>query len=113
MSALGLAELHLNGKRASESYFLPGWSDYNKRAYYRALDVTSLVKRGPNAFGAVLAEGWYSGYVGYGLLVGYGPHKVGRYLYGKTPALLAQIRVEFEDGTKKTKLEGNQRRPPA
>ena len=102
VSALGLAELHLNGKRASDSYFLPGWSDYNKRAYYRALDVTSLLKRGPNAFGAVLAEGWYSGYVGYGLLVGYGPYKVGRSMYGKTPALLAQIQVEFEDGTKKT-----------
>ena len=102
VSALGLAELHLNGKRASESSFLPGWSDYSKRAYYRALDVTSLLKPGPNAFGAVLAEGWYSGYVGYGLLVGYGPHKVGRSMYGKTPALLAQIQVEFEDGTKKT-----------
>ena len=102
VSALGLAELHLNGKRASESYFLPGWSDYGKRAYYRAVDVTSLLKPGPNAFGAVLAEGWYSGYVGYGLLVGYGPHKVGRYMYGKTPALLAQIQVEFEDGTRKS-----------
>jgi alpha-L-rhamnosidase len=86
---------------ASDAYFLPGWSDYSKRAYYRALDVTALLKPGPNAFGAVLAEGWYSGYVGYGLLVGYGPHKVGRYMYGKTPALMAQIQVEFEDGTKK------------
>jgi alpha-L-rhamnosidase len=102
LSALGLAELHLNGKRASDAYFLPGWSDYHKRAYYRAIDVTALLKPGPNALGAVLAEGWYSGYVGYGLFFGYGPHKTGRSLYGKTPALLAQIQVEFEDGTKKT-----------
>jgi alpha-L-rhamnosidase len=106
VSALGLAELHLNGKSASDSYFLPGWSDYTQRAYYRAIDVTTLLKPGPNALGAVLTEGWYSGYVGYGLLVGYGPYKTGRAMYGKTPALLAQIQVEFEDGTKKTVATG-------
>ena len=42
---------------------------------------------------AILADGWYAGYVGYGLLVGYGPNKVGRYFYGKTPALAVQLAV--------------------
>jgi alpha-L-rhamnosidase len=101
VSALGNAELRFNGKPASAAFFLPGWSDYNQRAYYRAFDVTALLKPGPNAFGAVLTDGWYAGYVGYGLFVGYGPHKTGRSMYGKVPALLAQIEVEFEDGTRK------------
>ncbi len=101
LSALGNAEIRFNGKPASEAFFLPGWSDYHKRAYYRAFDVTALLKPGPNTFGAVLTDGWYSGYVGFGLLVGYGPHKTGRAMYGKTPSLLAQIEVEFEDGTRK------------
>jgi alpha-L-rhamnosidase len=108
LSALGLADLHLNGKSASDAQFLPGWSDYTQRAYYRALDVTALLRPGPNAVGAILTDGWYAGYVGYGLLVGYGPHKTGRSMYGKSPALLAQIQVEFEDGTKKSIGTGKQ-----
>ena len=35
-TALGLFDLHLNGKRISDDYFNPGWTDYRKRVYYRA-----------------------------------------------------------------------------
>lgn len=99
-SALGIAEFHLNGRRVGDDYFAPGWSDYRKRAYYRTYDVTAQVQSGANALGAIVADGWYAGYVGYGLLVGYGPHKVGRYFYGKTPALLAQLELEYADGSR-------------
>lgn len=102
LSALGDAAPSLNGKPASDQYFLPGWSDYRLRAYYRALDVTAHLQPGPNTLGITLADGWYSGYVGPGLLKGYGPHKVGRYYYGKDPAVLAQLVVEFENGNRKT-----------
>jgi len=91
-SALGLYDLYCNGVRVGDAFFQPGWSDYLQRAYYRSHDVSALVRSGgANALGAVVAEGWYSGYVGYGLLVGYGPNKVGRYFDGKTPAFLAQL----------------------
>lgn len=99
-SALGLFELHLNGRRVGDAFFEPGWADYRKRAHYRTHDVTGLLKRGRNRLGAIVAEGWYSGYVGYGLLVGYGPNRVGRYFYGKTPSLLAQLEIEYADGTR-------------
>lgn len=99
-SALGLCQVHLNGTRVANTWFAPGWSDYRKRAYYQACDVTKQVTQGANALGAVVAEGWYSGYVGYGLLVGYGPDRVGRYFYGKTPALLAQLEIEYTDGSR-------------
>ena len=98
-SALGVSDFFLNGQRVSDAWFEPGWSDYHQRAYYRAHDVTRLVREGTNCLGAVVADGWYAGYVGYGLLVGYGPNKTGRYFYGKTPALLAQLRIEYADGT--------------
>jgi alpha-L-rhamnosidase len=97
-TALGLYELHLNGERVGDAWFTPGWTDYRKRAYYQAYDVTRLLRRGDNAVGAVVTEGWYSGYLGFGLLVGYGPHKTGRSFYGKTPALLVQVEIEFADG---------------
>ncbi len=102
-SALGIYDLYCNGQRVGDAFFQPGWSDYLQRAYYRSHDVTALLRSsGPNALGAVVAEGWYSGYVGYGLLVGYGPNKVGRYFYGKTPAFLAQLEIDYTDGTRET-----------
>ena len=99
VSALGIADGWLNGQAVSDAYFEPGWSDYRKRAYVRTHDVTALLKVGDNCLGAVVADGWYSGYVGYGKLVGYGPYKTGRMFYGKTPALLAQLDITYEDGS--------------
>jgi len=65
-TALGTFDVHLNGRRVGDDDFNPGWTDYAKRVYYRAFDVTRQVRSGANALGAVLADGWYSGYVGYG-----------------------------------------------
>lgn len=101
-TALGIYELHLNGRRVGDAWFAPGWTDYGKRAYYWTHDVTPLVKRGANALGAWVADGWYSGYIGFGLLTGIGVEKIGRYTYGKTPALLAQLEIEYVDGSRKT-----------
>ena len=101
-TALGIYELHLNGQRVSDAYFAPGWSDYHQRAYYNTYDVTALVKRGANALGAWVADGWYSGYIGFGLLTGIGTEAIGRYTYGKTPALMAQFEIEYADGSRQT-----------
>jgi len=99
-SALGLYELYCNGQRVGDAHFLPGFSDYRQRAYYRAHDVTSLLRPGgANALGAVVAEGWYSGYVAFGLFVEQGPNRAGRYFYGKTPAFLAQLEIDYTDGS--------------
>lgn len=95
-SALGLFELRLNGERVGEDYFAPGWTDYHRRVYYLTYDVTGMLREGPNALGALLSNGWYAGYVGFGLLQNRG--KAGRAFYGETPALLAQLEIEYEDG---------------
>ncbi len=99
-TALGIYELELNGRRVGDAWFAPGWTDYRQRAYYNTYDVTDLVQSGVNAIGATVADGWYSGYVGFGLLVGIGTEQIGRYTYGKTPALMAQLEVEYSDGTR-------------
>ncbi|MFW6106753.1 MAG: family 78 glycoside hydrolase catalytic domain [bacterium] len=100
-TALGIYELYLNGRRVSDHWFAPGWTDYNQRAYYRAYDVTDLIEGERQALGAWVADGWYSGYVGFGLLTGIGTERIGRYTYGKTPSLMAQLEIEYEDGTRK------------
>jgi alpha-L-rhamnosidase len=89
-SALGNYELHVNGQRVENAYFTPGWTDYKIRVYYNTFDVTGLVKRGDNVIGAMLADGWYSGHIGWG-------HK--RDHYGANPRLLVQLHVDYEDGT--------------
>ncbi len=112
-TALGLVEWSLDGRRVSEELFQPGWTDYRQRVPVRTIDVTAWLQNvadGKDAgagdaprqhcLGATVADGWYAGYVGYGLLVGYGPHRTGRSIYGKTPALLCQIDVEYADGTR-------------
>ena len=80
----------------------PGWTDYHQRAYYQTYDVTPLVKQGANALGAWVADGWYAGYIGFGLLTKMGTEGIGRYTYGKTPALMAQLEIEYADGSRET-----------
>jgi alpha-L-rhamnosidase len=99
-TALGIYELHLNGQRVGDALFAPGWTDYRQRAYYNTYDVSNLIQSGDNAIGAWLADGWYSGYVGFGLLTGMGTEKTGRATYGKTPSLMSQLEIEYTDGSR-------------
>jgi len=92
-TARGVYELHLNGTRAGDGQLTPGWTDCNVRIPYQVYDVTGLVQEGENVIGAVLGEGWYSGYLVWG---------GNRNVWGKDPNLLAQLEVEYEDGTTET-----------
>ena len=106
-TALGVYELELNGQRLGDAYFAPGWTDYHQRAYYNTYDVTVAVREGDNVIGVNVADGWYSGYVGFGLLTGIGTEQIGRYTYGKTPSLMVQLEVEYEDGSRKIIVTDN------
>jgi alpha-L-rhamnosidase len=90
VSALGLYEAHLNGRRIGDDYFRPGWTDYRRRVQYQTYDVTQYLHRGENALAAMLGDGWYSGRIA-GLDRGM--------QYGTKPALLAQLEIVHQDGT--------------
>ena len=96
-TARGLFEFHLNGGRVGEDYFTPGWTDYNKRIQYLAYDVTAQVQQGDNTLGAMLGDGWFAGY-----LLGWGNH----FVYGDQLSLLAQLEVEYADGTREVIVTG-------
>ncbi|MCC6144025.1 MAG: family 78 glycoside hydrolase catalytic domain [Candidatus Hydrogenedentes bacterium] len=97
-SALGIYELHLNGERVGDYYFTPGWTDYAKRVYYNTYDVTGQVKAGAaNALGAILADGWYSSYLGFRLLNNMDRP---RGFYGDEPRFCAQLEIVYADGSK-------------
>jgi len=97
VTALGVYDFIINGEKVGIDYLNPGWTNYHKRVHYQAYDVTDYLVEGPNALGSVLSYGWYSGYLGYALLVGL-PKVKG--FYGEVPRLLAQLEVVFEDGHK-------------
>lgn len=90
ITARGLYRFYLNGKTVGEDLFTPGWTSYNNRLQYQVYDVTSLLQTGKNAAGAMLAEGWYRGTLGWG---------DNRNLYGNKLGLLATIRVSYTDGS--------------
>ncbi|HEY9533456.1 MAG TPA: alpha-L-rhamnosidase N-terminal domain-containing protein, partial [Mucilaginibacter sp.] len=54
ITAHGLYEAHINGKRVGDAYLTPGYTSYNNRIQYQAYDVTNLLQPGANAAGASL-----------------------------------------------------------
>jgi alpha-L-rhamnosidase len=88
-TALGVYEASLNGQRISDDLMAPGWTDYTKRVMVQTYDVTKLVRRGQNALGTVLADGWYAGRLGW----------MGLAQYGTRPVFSAQLEITYTDGS--------------
>lgn len=96
VSSLGVFEMSVNGKNIGDDILTPGWTDYNKRVYYKTYDISKDLIQGKNALGAIIADGWYAGYVGPKEL----SNPRNRELYGLHPALLCQLEIEYENGAK-------------
>ncbi len=97
ITAHGLYEAQLNGRRIGEAYLTPGWTSYNKRLQYQAYDVTSQLTPGKNAIGAMLGSGWYRGYIGFGGQ---------RNFYGNSLSLILQLVIRYKDGSVDTIVSG-------
>ncbi|MGB3005265.1 MAG: family 78 glycoside hydrolase catalytic domain [Chitinophagaceae bacterium] len=90
ITAHGLYEAQINGKRVGDAYLTPGWTSYKKRLQYQAYDVTDLLRQGANAIAVTLGDGWYRGNFSF-------DNK--RNNYGKDIALLFQLDVVYADGS--------------
>lgn len=93
ITAHGLYEAQVNGRRVGDAYLTPGWTEYKKRLQYQTYDVTDLVKNGRNAIGVTLGSGWYRGIIGFTNNIN---------VYGKDIALLFQLTVAYSDGSTET-----------
>jgi alpha-L-rhamnosidase len=93
-TARGVYEPRLNGSRVGDAELAPGWTEYHRRLQYQTYDVTELLREGSNVLGAVVADGWWCGYVGFD------PRRAAQH-YGDRPALLAQLVVDFADGSRR------------
>jgi len=92
VTARGIYEMYLNGKRVSSDCFNPGLTQYNKNHMYQTYDVTSAVKQGEkNAIGAWLSEGWWSGNITFsGESWNY---------FGDRQSLLSNLVITYADGS--------------
>jgi alpha-L-rhamnosidase len=92
VTALGLYQVTLNGRRVGDDLLGPGWTPYGKRLIADAYDVTDLLVSGMNVLGAAVGDGWYRGRIGWA-------PTTSRARYGTRVALLAQLEIAGEDGT--------------
>ena len=91
ITACGLYEARINGKRVSDFVLAPGHTDYTKRIQLQTYDVTELLENGENVITAELADGWYRGSCGaWGL----------RNQYGTQTKLYAQLEITDKSGNK-------------
>ena len=91
ITAHGLYEAQINGKRIGDAFLTPGWTSYNKRLQYQLYDVTRLLQSGENAIGVTIGSGWFRTPLGWGDNINH---------YGKKSALLFQLEIKYADGTK-------------
>ena len=94
-TARGVYEPHLNGERVGDRELAPGWTEYHHRIQYQTYDVTGQLHAGDNTLAATVADGWWSGYVGFD------PRRPARH-YGDAPGFLAQLVLDFADGSQRT-----------
>lgn len=91
VTARGIYEMYLNGQRVGQDYFNPGLTQYNKTQMYQTYDVTDLVMSGqPNAIGAWISEGWWSGNSTFS--------GENWNFFGDRQSLLSKLVLTYEDG---------------
>ncbi|MBC6109460.1 family 78 glycoside hydrolase catalytic domain [Pedobacter fastidiosus] len=92
ISGLGHFEMSLNGKKVGDHFLDPGWTKYDKEALYVTFDLTSHIKKGENALGVLLGNGFYNI-----------PPVSGRYRKLKVafgyPKMICRLAIEFSDGS--------------
>jgi hypothetical protein len=95
---LGHYELYINGDQVGNKFLSPGWSYYQKRCLYNHYDITEQVRKGDNAIGVIVGNGFYN---------------INRERYRKLvvaygyPKLIFNVTVKFSNGTVKSIVSDN------
>lgn len=85
VTAHGLYETWINGKRVGDFVLAPGSYNYDKRLAYQTYDVSDFLREGKNDIQVILGDGWYRSVSGV---------DGDRNIYGEDIALLFQLEVD-------------------
>ncbi len=97
ISGLGHYEATINGQAVGQSFLAPGWTNYDKTCLYNAYDVSAQLKKGKNAIGVIVGNGFYN---------------INRERYRKLviaygfPKMISKLKINYTDGTSKTVISG-------
>lgn len=95
ITALGVYEAKLNGKRIGEDLMAPGWTAYDKRLQYQEYDITGFLKNtNTNDIQITVGKGWYRSPMP--CLVG---SKDRERRMNQECGLLAEIHISYDDGS--------------
>jgi alpha-L-rhamnosidase len=90
IAGLGHFDLSVNGKKCGDHFLDAGWTNYDKQALYVTFDVTAELKKGMNAMGVMLGNGFYfipgERYLKLQLAYGF-------------PKLICRMLIEYADGS--------------
>lgn len=92
LAAAGLYELYLNGEKIGNHRLDPMYTRFDKRNLYVTYDVTAQIKKGKNAVGVLLGNGWYN----HQALAVWNFDKAP---WRARPTFCLDIRITYEDGT--------------
>ena len=98
IAGLGYYEPSLNGQKVGDHVLDPGWTKVDKRVLYNVFDVTRQLKSGANCLGVMLGNGWYNPLP----LKLFGSFNLREHLTIGRPRLLAQLHIEYRDGSNQT-----------
>lgn len=94
VTAQGIYEAEINGKRVGDYFLAPGWTSYDGRLQYQTYDVAEHISSYSNCIGIRVAEGWFNGRIGF--------EGGRRSIWGTRTAVLAQLEITYEDGRSET-----------
>lgn len=101
VTAMGVYRVSINEKPVTDAVLMPGWTAYQKRLQYQRYDVTGLLQEN-NEIRIAVGKGWYRSPM---------PGWISddkRKEKQKIPAgLLAQLTIQYDDGTQKTVSTGS------
>lgn len=98
ITSAGYYKSSINGRPIGKNILDPAWTDYSKRTYYTEYDITDQVKEGANCLGVSLGNGFYNPLP----LRKWGRRNPRKDLNVGKPCFIAQLVVDYEDGTSET-----------
>lgn len=93
--AAGLFELYLNGAKMGNELLNPMFTRFDKRNLYLSFDVTKELRKGNNAIGVVLGNGWYNHQ-------SWSEWNFNGAMWRNRPAFCLEMQVRYTDGTTAT-----------
>lgn len=92
ISAVGLYELYINGKKIGDHRLDPMYTRFDRRNLYVTYDVTKNLQNGKNAIGVLLGNGWYN-------FQSIGVWDFERAPWRNRPAFCLDLRIAYSDGS--------------